>query len=509
MSTQGEKKIDAISKIDAKELERSREEVLSLIGEKKSAKEGGQSYRIDGEASSAWQRDYVGTVEKSTKNEESAAAVSGNKEPDKDDSRSFLDGIKKLSSEPKIDFKQELELQARSQAKLDEEKDRIEKEKIALERSVREKEAQRQSDLAKSQELAAEKNRLEQAAKQKQAENEAKELEIARKKAELEELRKKHEAEDELEKSRLESRRQKEMKKKEKHAKLIEEEDKRKMVLQEEERRLRKMERAAEKKKSWMKRRRRWQKLRDDLSFAYFDLKRLAKIWLKALSRYAAYFSILAVLAYLALAIALLRFNYDHPYARMIARYLPVPAMRIKGEYVQFYEYLDTKKQISGKYQSGIDEAAKFELIREVILNDVGDRYNLYRANISQLESYLGNKVYFDRIINQVPMNRIENIRKLISFGNAFTDTAKLGDSSGELWFATEEAAAEKFTAKVSEIEIDQLSSVIVADGGYYIIKKGLANGQIRIDYIFVKGYSLEEYILKEYQNVDVRSFVK
>ncbi|MEA3398289.1 MAG: hypothetical protein U9R06_00920, partial [Patescibacteria group bacterium] len=130
------------------------------------------------------------------------------------------------------------------------------------------------------------------------------------------------------------------------------------------------------------------------------------------------------------------------------------------------------------------------------------------RATIDEL---ISEKIVYDEEINRVGLERIKKIKKLIDEKRDFIQTAnKLGDEQGQLTISPENEKNYVFSEQLKELNISEISDIIVAKEGYYIFKLYEKSMNLSgLSYVFVKAKNLSEYAEEAAFELKIWSLIK
>ncbi len=213
---------------------------------------------------------------------------------------------------------------------------------------------------------------------------------------------------------------------------------------------------------------------------------------------------------YFIFGLMLIYFRIDNSFSRKIVAYLPVPALITNIGMVGFYDYKDTVDQLTkgAIANNQIKQIAKKNLIKNLVYNQLAKKYNLdLKAN--QAEKKLADKVILDRQINQTAIYRAEKIYSLLSPDNDFEKVKIYADEYSASSNFNYEAALENFGQDINNLSVGQLSYIIPASQGYYIIRiNNESDNNLNLTYLFVKAETLDDYINQQLAKIKVFSLV-
>lgn len=271
----------------------------------------------------------------------------------------------------------------------------------------------------------------------------------------------------------------------------------------------------------------------------------------------------LFVLAYFIFSFILFNFYPDRPVARRLAGAVPVPAIISTVGLVEFYDYLDVKKEIEYQLsafenkkisQNVLAEIAKNMTVKEKLAGKLAGRYGLVveereveeafkqilKLNLSgrELETtmqkvmgsyyHLGQERFKERVIRPkillsklaTAIVRDKNLNaRAWSKINEADARLKAGEepgqfkapdgyqASGLLYYSSSEIV-KKFGAGVTGLKAGEISEVIINPEGYYLVKvQEITDDLYGIDYVFVKARTLDEYLSEEFKRVKIINF--
>lgn len=226
---------------------------------------------------------------------------------------------------------------------------------------------------------------------------------------------------------------------------------------------------------------------------------------------------VLFVFLYALFAFSLLKINTDNALTRKIADYIFVPSFISSDGAIDYYQYTDylnriAKKTIEGKYD--LNTRARLNFTKEFIYSNILKSYNLEMMNYESIGSEeaeeLNKKILTDIHINQVAISRIKKIKEMIEeSGNFVKISSKYGDKTGSI--IVNEKNRHKFTylKSVEDLQAGDVSNLIVDNGGYYIFRVFETDkNYMELNFVFVNGVTLEDYISAKVDGYKLWSFV-
>jgi len=454
------KNLDGIKKLGPEEIKKYREMVLNLIGEKSETDLGGQKKpnqenvavkKIDGLKTNSLYR-----------NEKTLNVAAEEK-------------LKKQAEEARL--KEAIKRQAEARLKVKEEEDNYLAEKERAEKEIRLKELEkiRQAEDKIKQEKIAKAINLKQ--HQEQLAAEEKKRKQALKQEELKKKLVKEQAE-RLEREKLQAEKNR-----------LEQELKQKLAIRREvaehRRQELKMVKRLAKEKRKLKHHQARLKLRRNLKVIFDKFYLTIK---KNFSYIVAFTVLFFVGAYLILCLAVLRFNITNGSVIKLAESLRVPAVLTDYGIISYHDFLNLKNNLP----TGLNIKEK-ALARWLVVNNI--KHNLNSpANATDAEVAI--KFIQDKKNNQTALLRINKIDELLKSGASLENLSKYADEfHGGVNLNLVEAKA-KFGQTALELKSGQVSEIIYGDDGYYLIEKiGESNGQIVLNYLFIKAKTLADYL--------------
>lgn len=219
-------------------------------------------------------------------------------------------------------------------------------------------------------------------------------------------------------------------------------------------------------------------------------------------------------LVYVMFCLSLYTFSIDNSVARLIARYLPVPAIITDFGTINFYDYLDAKdtafKQVARTRTAEASgqlagEMARQELVRNRIVLDLAQGYALIgqgdvaKFNFKTIEEKLKLAVVKDVKYNRFAISKVEKIKKELTAGKDFDETLSSLDLVANVEYFTSETMKKRFGKQSSGLIEQGKPEIIITPSGYYVVKNdGNLQGLIGLKYVFIKAVTLDEVLMKE-----------
>ena len=215
-----------------------------------------------------------------------------------------------------------------------------------------------------------------------------------------------------------------------------------------------------------------------------------------------------SLLLYLIFVLSLIKFNPDNKVSRMIASYMPVPALVSPVGVVEYYDYIDKKNIFVSKFENISNSSLNKIFALDFVLSDLVKRYGLNNAN-SDFREKVEERIMLDLKVNSVGIKRVGKIKNLIDNSGDFVQVSnKYGDRVDKIDFESEQSAVEKFGEKLLGLRIDQISDIVAHNDGYYIFKRYKKNNMFSLSYVYVASVSLDEYLNEEAENLKIWSLV-
>jgi len=224
---------------------------------------------------------------------------------------------------------------------------------------------------------------------------------------------------------------------------------------------------------------------------------------------------LLTIISYISFVFILHNFNLDNQTTRTLAQYLPVPALISEVGIVEYYDYQDARIKLINDYLDNyqvvpgeeiLAEKVKEKLIKELVINELARKYNITPSNQTALNA----KIALDQDINYTVLVRMNKLKQMIEAGEDFYQVARrYGDDYNMGRYYNMEEAKNKFGLEVLNLEINQLSNIIITSQGYYLVQLyDKQNDLLGLKYIFLKAKYLDDYCREEMLELRVRSFV-
>lgn len=501
-------KVDGIQKVKIKDVVKSRKMVLDSIAEETRRMELEQEEKkqkpkkIDG---ISFVKTFKKEVKKIKQLEEPHIAPDFKQDEDyiesKERKETELDMKKKKDELARRLHEERLRKEELANSKREEEEKKIEtlrlqkerEEKMRIQKENEEAERINQIRILKEKK-EAEKIRLEKEEEERKKQEKEKEHEIKiakereKERIRQQEIKIKQDKIRKKEEEKAEKKREKEEKKKE-------------AILQKEREKIKKQKGREQKAKAKiLKRKKRAEWRAEKVKLCKEICLRLFSTWKKSLRlgfrKFFYIFSIsilLIILFYFIFIILVIQFKIDSKFSRLTSKFFPVPALISRGSIVDYYQYKDFKNSISDRYndEEELSRAAKTLIVEKMVLDELAMKYS-----VSDFDKIKENYI-FDADANQVAFNRITKIKEMIKDKDDFVRIAvKYGDEQGKLDYNSSDEAALKFGEKIKDLEVGEVSGVLIGKDGYYIARRYEKNGSnFPISYVLIKTRTLEEYL--------------
>ena len=215
-----------------------------------------------------------------------------------------------------------------------------------------------------------------------------------------------------------------------------------------------------------------------------------------------------SLLLYLFFVLLLIKFNPNNKITRIIANYMPVPALVSSVGVVEYYDYIDKRNIFRTEFEVINDSVLNKIFALDFVLNDLVKRYGINHNDVDFRQKVEKN-IMLDLQVNSVGIKRIGKIKDLIDDGGNFVQVSnKYGDQVDKIDFDNEQLAVEKFGDKLFSLRIDQVSDIVAHDDGYYIFKRYKKNNMFSLSYVYIASVSLDEYLNEEAANLKIWSLV-
>jgi hypothetical protein len=196
----------------------------------------------------------------------------------------------------------------------------------------------------------------------------------------------------------------------------------------------------------------------------------------------------------------------------MSSQILPVPAIFNKNNLIEYYTYKDLRINEflkSEKTKKEIDTYIKLSFVREIIWNDLAEKYNIEENDVIKKKTQIIEKAAYDKEINQVPINRIVSIMENIKANKNFSQAGKYSDEQGNIEIKKENLKLYNFGSKIKNLSPQEISDIIITPEGYYIFK-GIKNNsrEIEASYVLVRANDLNTYIERKIPTYRIWSLI-
>jgi len=216
----------------------------------------------------------------------------------------------------------------------------------------------------------------------------------------------------------------------------------------------------------------------------------------------------ISLLIYLSFVFFLIKFNPDNKLTRMIANYLPVPALISPAGVLQYYDYVDKKNIFINELNIQEGPLLNKAFAIDIVVNSLARKFGIDRKE-NNFQEQLELNLMHDIDANSVGIKRIQKIKDLIDSGENFVQvSSKYGDRVDKIDFPSEEKAVEKFGNKLSGLKIDEISDVVVNNDGYYIFKRYKKNNSFSLSYVYISSVDLDYYLDELVSELKVWSLV-
>lgn len=226
---------------------------------------------------------------------------------------------------------------------------------------------------------------------------------------------------------------------------------------------------------------------------------------------------VLLIFSYSIIAFVIIKMHLDNPTLRLVAAYIPVPALITQNEIVEYYAYQDIKNALKSTFNNNnADISTKIYIIQLMILNDLNDKYRagLIIDDVNNLENFkngIADKIIYDEDINQVPLNRIKKIRQNVADNkNEFNYIgAKYGDKIGEIIVTAGKSQYEYYN-QIQNLNAGEVSAIVYTKEGYYLFRCYSKSYEKSLySYVFVQAKTLDQYIQEKAKDFKIISLVE
>lgn len=202
------------------------------------------------------------------------------------------------------------------------------------------------------------------------------------------------------------------------------------------------------------------------------------------------YLIVFLIIGYVIFCLLVLRFKINDNIALKMARILPVPAIVADQGIMNYYDFQTMK---SDNYNNLSSADKKNHLAKLVILKNLSEKYDL---PVNSSEEALAMAFVADENYNQIGLSRIKKISQLLKNVNDLEQFKKYADEYSDAVYYNSDEATKKFGQAVFNLSLNQISDIIFANNGYYIIQiVDNNNGQLDIKYLFVGAKTLDQYV--------------
>lgn len=520
------KKVDGIFRTKEKEVEKESEQEITPENKSKTEENkpvlvkkiikptaSAENIKVDQKKKEIWQKEMSSILTDNTNTQEQELNQNKIKINQDRDTQKFEAERKKEDEKLKQRENERQQALKRQEAKErdEQEKQRIKEEKIAQKRAAQEKQAMTKQELI-------EKKKLEAQIKAQQKIEEAKRKEEEALRREEEKIR--HQKEIIAKKESLKQEKIKLKQEKILARKKAKEEKRKEKIRLAKEKRETKLKLIAERKKARAKQRiinkKKREKFYQDFKIKFkASLKALLNAIIDAVRRIFVYaIIILAILIafYVLLIFLISKLQLDNQFLRETSKILPVPAIFSKTNLIEYYQYQDLRTEEflkSEKSKEAIDAYLKLNFVREMIWNDLADKYVITEKDELKRKAKILEQAAYDQDINQVPINRINSIMNGLKNKEDFTQAGKYGDEQGSVTIKKSNLNLYNFGEEIKDLPPKEISKIIVTPEGYYIFK-GISNNskQVEVSYVLVKTNDLNSYIEEQIPTYKIWSLI-
>lgn len=246
-----------------------------------------------------------------------------------------------------------------------------------------------------------------------------------------------------------------------------------------------------------------------------FIFKQIYRISCLAKKIWRLFLSILVIIIFLytVLAILVLKFNFQTNLLNSFSNYLPA---FITTDGIINYNYYQTVKSRLTNLYSGeeLEKNTKFQIIQLFIANDLFKKYGLNPpglavADLKELKKQIAYQIVLDPDINKVSLNRIKKIKEMTD--NQQSDFIQIGLKYGDRIDNLDLLANTNlpYYQDLRKLNKGEISDIISTTEGYYLFRcYEKSNNQFDFGYIFVKARGFDDYIKEKAENYKILSLI-
>lgn len=209
-----------------------------------------------------------------------------------------------------------------------------------------------------------------------------------------------------------------------------------------------------------------------------------------------------SLLAYFITVFSVIWTAADKPWLRSLSIRLPIPAMIVQGQAVNYYFWNDIKQKTVIQDNENLHEIARKNTARYIATRVLAKRYGLGPISYDEMDKdavveALAQAAVKDEKANQVAIKRIASIRKMIAEKKDFVSVSeKYGDELGQLTLNQESRDAYPIYSELAKLSAGEMSGIMTAVNGYYIYQCFDKNENEQVfSYVLVRSKKIEDLI--------------
>jgi hypothetical protein len=227
------------------------------------------------------------------------------------------------------------------------------------------------------------------------------------------------------------------------------------------------------------------------------------------------YFAVISagvlLVLYFAAGVMLVKFNQDNPFFRKINSYIPIPVVISRIGVIDYYKYQQILAEESGN--SNINSNIHRILIQNILLENFARSKGFGDQEIKKRSedfiSRLNKEVLKDDSINDVALKRIIKIKETADKNQSLAEVKKFSDDYSFGEYFKKDAVISRLGIDPSETLPNKISEIVYRPEGYYVFQvlEQFEDTYI-INFVFIKGRSLNDYLNDEADKLKVWSFI-
>ena len=204
------------------------------------------------------------------------------------------------------------------------------------------------------------------------------------------------------------------------------------------------------------------------------------------------------IISYAIFCLLVLRFKISDNIVGEMVRILPVPAVITSQGIISYYDFRDITKDINYSYLNPAERKNSFA--KWIIIKNLSEKYGLPVNSSSEALAFVA-----DEDFNQTGLFRIKKISELLKDVDSIEQLSKYADEYSDVIYYNSENAAKKFGQAIFDLDIKQISDIIIRNNGYYIVQIiDNKEGQLGIKYLFVEAETLGQYVNEESSEIKI-----